>query len=52
MTVVISMLGTTIDHLRTHTDAHDEIRFVLFGADTLAVFTEALAARQHTERRP
>lgn len=45
-------LGTTIDHLRTYTDAHDEIRFVLFGADALAVFTAALAALQHAERRP
>jgi O-acetyl-ADP-ribose deacetylase (regulator of RNase III) len=40
-------LGATLAHLRTHAEAHDEIRFVLFGADALAAFSEALASLQN-----
>lgn len=35
-------LGATADHLRTHGSAHDEVRFVLFGAAALATFRAAL----------
>jgi len=45
-------LGTVIDHLRTHPDAHDEVRFVLFGADVLARFADALAALASKNPRP
>lgn len=44
-------LGATLDHLRTHADAHDEIRFVLFAADALAAFSRALAELQRNEHR-
>jgi O-acetyl-ADP-ribose deacetylase (regulator of RNase III) len=37
-------LGATIAHLEAHPDAHDEVRFVLFDAATLATFVAALAA--------
>ena len=37
-------LRATADHLRAHPDAHDEVRFVLFGAAALRAFTTALAA--------
>ena len=40
-------LGATLAHLRTHAEAHDEIRFVLFGADALAAFSDALASLQN-----
>jgi O-acetyl-ADP-ribose deacetylase (regulator of RNase III) len=36
-------LGATGAHLEAHPGAHDEVRFVLFNAATLAVFTAALA---------
>ena len=41
-------LGATVDHVRQNPGAHDEVRFVLFDAGTLAVFAAALggAARQ------
>ena len=35
-------LGATADHLRAHPDAHDEVRFVLFGPAALRAFTTAL----------
>jgi O-acetyl-ADP-ribose deacetylase (regulator of RNase III) len=35
-------LGATIAHLEAHAGAHDEVRFVLFGAATLAAFVAAL----------
>lgn len=35
-------LGATVDHLRAHPDAHDEVRFVLVGAPTLATFASTL----------
>ena len=44
-------LGATVDHLRTHPDAHDEVRFVLFSAEALAVFSRALAALEQRNAR-
>jgi O-acetyl-ADP-ribose deacetylase len=35
-------LATTLDQLRRHPDALDEVRFVLFSADALAAFATAL----------
>lgn len=35
-------LGATIAHLEAHPGAHDEVRFVLFDAATLATFVRAL----------
>ena len=35
-------LGATAEHLRAHPDAHDEVRFVLFGTDAVAAFGAAL----------
>ncbi len=37
-------LGATIAHLEAHPDAHDEVRFVLFGSATLGAFAHALAS--------
>lgn len=37
-------LGATIAHLEAHPGAHDEVRFVLFDAATLATFAGALGA--------
>jgi O-acetyl-ADP-ribose deacetylase len=37
-------LGATVDHVRAHPQAHDEVRFVLFGAPTLATFATTLRA--------
>jgi O-acetyl-ADP-ribose deacetylase (regulator of RNase III) len=37
-------LGATIAHLRAHPGAHDEVRFVLFNAATLATFAAVLAS--------
>ncbi|MCC6763415.1 MAG: O-acetyl-ADP-ribose deacetylase [Deltaproteobacteria bacterium] len=37
-------LGATAAHLEAHPGAHDEVRFVLFDAATLAAFVAALAA--------
>lgn len=37
-------LAAAIAHLEAHPDAHDEVRFVLFDAATLATFARALAA--------
>jgi O-acetyl-ADP-ribose deacetylase (regulator of RNase III) len=37
-------LGATIQHLRLHPDAHDEVQFVLFSPAVLAAFANALAA--------
>jgi O-acetyl-ADP-ribose deacetylase (regulator of RNase III) len=45
-------LGAVIDHVRTHPDAHDEVRFVLFGADALARFADALAGLARKDPRP
>lgn len=42
-------LGATLAHLQAHPGAHDEVRFVLFGADALATFTDALRALQPEE---
>ena len=36
-------LGATVAHLDAHPGAHDEVRFVLFDAATLATFADALA---------
>jgi O-acetyl-ADP-ribose deacetylase len=36
-------LGATVDHLRRHPGAHDEVRFVLFGDAAFAAFGAALA---------
>jgi len=35
-------IGATIAHLEAHSGAHDEVRFVLFNAATLAVFARVL----------
>ncbi len=35
-------LGTITQHCRTHPDAHDEVRMVLFTADDLATYSEVL----------
>jgi O-acetyl-ADP-ribose deacetylase (regulator of RNase III) len=39
-------LGTTVDHLRRHSGAHDEVRFVLFGDAAFTAFRTALGALQ------
>lgn len=44
-------LGAVIDHVRMHPDAHDEVRFVLFGADALAEFSRTLSASQRNAPR-
>ncbi len=41
-------LDATIAHLEAHPGAHDEVRFVLYDAATLAMFTRALGARAGT----